>query len=424
LYGAAQVVYTPIGRWSYWLATAASVAACYVLAVLVGSRPEILADESNARYVFWTSFALCHAAVWQALSSPSERWTFIRGLDPRGRLQSAVWTACPLLVLPLACELGLRFYAVAVGDEVMTHYVTDALKLPPGGERLGRTVNSQGYWDDEFPRSVGQEQLRVAALGDEAVLCGDGDSNFLAQVERLLPGVEVLNFGLVQASPREYAAQLESAVAPCRPDVLLVFVSIGTDITEAPALPGPFDWRSLHLVQRSAGLLTHEAVSKVATRCARLGHRHHESSDWEKLVGQLPICRVPVPEPLESRWQAVYGHLDTLLDRCRALDIEPMVVALPCEFQVDDKLCQTLCRRAGFRPEQIDIDLPQRRLASYAKDRGVEMLDLSPHLRASRRPNYECNSEHFNEEGNSLSAAILSDWLETRYDGTLLADGS
>jgi hypothetical protein len=131
-----------------------------------------------------------------------------------------------------------------------------------------------------------------------------------------------------------------------------------------------------------------------------------------------------VEQTLQSKWSAVFEHLDRVIGRCRETGIEPTLVVMPCEFQVDDELCRTLCRRAGYRPHQIDIDLPQRRLAAYAKDRRIQMLDLMPHLRASREPTYGWEDAHFNAQGNALAATILCDWLETQYDRTLLAGGS
>jgi hypothetical protein len=100
-------------------------------------------------------------------------------------------------------------------------------------------------------------------------------------------------------------------------------------------------------------------------------------------------------------------------------------VVVPSEFQVDDRLCRMLCRRAGYRQaDQIDIDLPQRRLAAYAKDRRIVMLDLMPHMRASKAPTYNSDAAQLNEHGNALTATILSEWLQTQFGATLLASGS
>lgn len=403
----------------YWRWCGMCFAGCYAITLSIGT-------PAWAAYMFWTLFAACHVMVWEVLSGAHGSGSAVNRLMARRPLRAAAWTAYVLLMLPLGCELGLRIYAFAADDRVTVRYVTDLLKFPAGGERLGRTVNSQGYWDDEFQAASVPSALRVAALGDDAVLCGDAQTNFLAQVERLLPGVEVLNFGVPQASPREYAAQLETAVAPCRPDLVLLFFSVATDVTEAPPLPGPFEWRSLHLVQRSLGFVKGtEYADDDQIACVTDGSPAGGASSIDQAARSLQVCRVPVPEAVQVCWRAAFDHLDRIVHRCREAGVEPTLVLVPCEFQVDDRLCRTLCRRAGYRrADQIDIDLPQRRLAAYAKDRRIDMLDLMPHMRASNAPSYLRDAAQFNDHGNALTATILSEWLETQFSGTLLADGS
>lgn len=405
----------PIRQRAYWRWCGATFVASYALALVVGSHP-------SAAYVFWISVAVSHAAIWSLVSGPPDRPGRVADIFQRRALRVAACALYLLFMVPLAGEVGLRVYALAVDESPLTRYVTDLLKLPAGGERLGQRINSQGYWDEEFSVTSVESRLRIAALGDESVLCGDAESNFLAQCERLTPGVEVLNFGLPQASPREYAAQLKDAVAPCRPDVLLVCISVASDVTDAPPLPGPFDWRSLHLVQRSmnSSLLPLECGDNIYG-CTPDGAQR--TAFLDEAVQQLEVCRVPVHDSLQERWRAVFDHIDGILRRCRDADIEPTLVVLPCQFQVDERLLQTLRRRAGYRSDQIDIDLPQRRLSAYAKDRRVQLLDLMPHLRASRAPTYCCDVAHFNEHGNTLAATILSEWLESEYGSMLLTAG-
>lgn len=408
----------PVRRRTYWQSCGAVLAACYALGLFVGDHP-------SAPYLFLTSLALGHAAVWLSLSgAPNEPTRVVRMLQ-RPPLRAAGWTISVLLIAPLAGELGLRLYALAADDLLMPRYIAGVLKLSPGGERLGQTVNSHGYWDDEFPVERLGSGLRIAALGDEIILCGDAESNFLTQVERLMPGTEILNFGVPQTSPREYAAQLETTVAACRPDVVLICISVATDITEAPPLPGSFDWRSLHLVQRSLALSGRDAQwGDRARECTTASTDPASLKCLDDAARQLEVCRVPVQDHLQTRWREVFAHLDGLVQRCRDDAITPILVGMPCEFQIDERLRETLCRRAGYREDQIDVDLPQRRLAAYATDRGIQMVDLMPHLRASRAPSYRCDADQFNKHGNSLAAIVLCDWLESQYGSTLLASGS
>jgi hypothetical protein len=116
-----------------------------------------------------------------------------------------------------------------------------------------------------------------------------------------------------------------------------------------------------------------------------------------------------------QRWQHRFQALDDLLAECRAADLTVALVLVPGEFQVNRVLCDTLARRAGCRSEQIDVELPQRKLAAFAERQGLALVDLLPSLRLCRESPYQRNSATWSDAGHEAAAAAIGGWLESRY---------
>ena len=75
----------------------------------------------------------------------------------------------------------------------------------------------------------------------------------------------------------------------------------------------------------------------------------------------------------------------------------------------------------GYQQDQIDLDLPQRRLATYASARQIPCIDLLPHLRLCEQPPYERNARQWNAEGAAVATRTVSGWLQSRYANALPA---
>ena len=261
--------------------------------------------------------------------------------------------------------------------------------------------------------------FRVAVLGDEMVLAGSPQASFLAQMERTIPGVEIHNFGVAQAGPREYAARVDQQLTAVRPDLVLAFVSLGDDFTTEVSQPGIFEWRSLWIAQEIAKRITGDGPPAAPT--ASLGQSQHDQQSFLQICGpHLTVCRTPIDSAMQRRWQAGLAHLDRLIARCHSERLNLAFVAVPGEFQVNSLLCEMLRRRAGFSPQDVDLQLPQRRLSAFAEQRRLPLLDLLPYLQRSGRPIYERNNLAWNDEGHAVAARAVSSWLQNRY-GSLIA---
>jgi hypothetical protein len=397
----------------FWKWLFVGTVVCYLAGLALGS-------QRGGVYFFCAALACWYTTLlWLVVHGSS--WL----LAPAAAARRSVWhrlgsTVLASMTLAVGAEALLRLYALVADDRLDVAYVAKVHALPPGEHVRGRLVNRLGYWDKEFRPQPRAGVFRIAVLGDAVTLSGTAETNYLTRVERSLPGIEIYNFGLPDAGPREYAAQLMHEVAAYRPELVLTFVSIGDDVTHELPLPGAFDWRNLRLYQWST---RSAARSQQAQATLRVDHPVELSREeyLSSLSPKLAVCRTPIDEKMSGRWHDTLGYLDDIQRFCGERGIAAALVVVPSEFQLNPALCETLRRRSGLEPGQVDVELPQRRLADFAQERGMAMLDLLPSLRAEEDVVYERNDCQWNERGHELTANLLRRWIEQRY-GTLIAN--
>jgi hypothetical protein len=383
----------------FWRWQIAGPFVAYLVALAIGPLPGIV-FLFLALLSAWNTAAI--AAHWLRRSS---RETVAAWLRTRTAVRLG-WLSLAGLALLVLAESSVRLGAWALGRRLPETYAARSLRLTPGHQVAGRPVNSLGYWDQPFEAAAPSGIVRVAAIGDGAMLAGTAETNPLEQVERRVPGLEVYNFALPHAGPRDYAAQLAADVLAYRPDLVLTFVAVGDDITREQPLPELFDWRSLGLYQLGAG--SWQSDTSLAG-----GHTSYE--DYLRNAGlRLDVCRTPIAPATEECWEAALGHLGEVLSACREADIDAALVVVPAEFQVSANVRDGARRNAGCAVEEIDVELPQRRLAAFASREQVPLLDLLPYLRAADSYPYERNSDRWNDCGNRVAAEALTGWLQHR----------
>jgi hypothetical protein len=382
---------------------------CYLSMMAVG-------PERHARYLFRAAIGLWFTVMLLPLVLPprpfaGRSWAWLNWPAPRW----AGNTVFTLLTLAVAAELALRTYASVAGQRVEAAHLAQQCVLPPGSDFRGAKVNALGYWDDEFQARRRAGVYRIAVLGDELTLSGSAETNFLNRIERRLTDIEIYNFGVPQTGPREYAATLAQHVLSFQPDLVVTCLSLSDDVTGRLPLPSQFDWSSLHLYQ----LLRGSAPEQPLWRDAYLSAPREQEAFLRDAAGRLAVCRAPLDDRMRRRWQQTFGHLSEMARVCRRSDVPVVLLAAPSDLQLDARLRETLCRRLGRRPEEIDIELPQRQLSQYARQHDLPLIDLFPHFRNASQGVYGRHASQWNEQGNELAANVLGDWLQSRYAARL-----
>jgi hypothetical protein len=370
----------------------------------------MLGGTSPAKPIYY-AFAIGWLAVLGTgtlFSRPKLRWGWLRWLD---------LTAGNLALTVALAEAALRIYAGLAGASPLLTETLDTYRLVPGRDYgAGLCGNSLGYPGPEFTKAKRPGVFRIAALGDSfavgpAVPFGD---NYLTLVEQALPGVEVYNFGVAGTGPREYHAILRQDVWTFDPDLVLVSIFVGNDITETMGTPRHLDPRQnyLYLLLTRAWRLAQEKERQAASP-ARV-------SGWQRLTPalslesfrevearRLDVCFETSPPGLEKKWCQALKHLDHIVADCRQRGVPLVFVLIPDEFQVNPAILEDALRRRHMDRRGLDLERPQRRLAAFCAERGVPCLDLLDAFQKTP-DTYAAHDTHWNVRGNRLAAELIA----------------
>lgn len=398
-------------RYLRWLFTCA--VACYGLALAFGTEPAFAP-------LFAAAIAACHTLLLAIMLRPAGPRHAVRPPDRRWRTRDAVVRGAGRLAFMLAmgataAELAVRAIDWQFGGRLAARHAAETCKLPPGADFNGRPVNSLGYWDDEFVPQRRPDAVRIAVLGRLQTIVDIAGTNAFAELEQSPGDVEVYNFGLRDAGPREFAAQFASETPAFHPDLTIVVLSVD-DLTASRPPPHAFDWRSLRLYQWSCRILSPwlplDRALPVAT------DESFERSVQRSLPA-LALCRSPALPAAEEQWRESLSWLDDLYRESRRRDAPLVLMLCPSDLQTQSPLRQAACRQAGCDPTQVDVESPQRRFKTFADARNVPIIDLLPHLRAA------AHTPRGAKAGRTTSVACetLAHWLAGQYADRTIAAG-
>ena len=160
-------------------------------------------------------------------------------------------------------EVGLQIFAAYWPTPLLVTETTDnqirraAERRPPGTIYINFPVNSGGHYDTEF---VARKDL----AGSLVVNIGDSFSygtvphpfHYTTVAERELGNVQIYNMGYPAIGPTDYLYLLQSEALPLEPDLIVIQLFVGNDLTAGPGLTGPPAWYdadrylTAHLIRR------------------------------------------------------------------------------------------------------------------------------------------------------------------------------
>jgi hypothetical protein len=382
---------------------------CYVVTALT------LGGTPRARPLFHGL-----AAIW-AVVLTAGACLALRRPHPPGRTLRLVELVLTNTALALCLgELSLQGFAAGYGRSVLLGATLDDHRLAPGRDYgAGLRGNRRGYPGPDVAPVKPPRVVRIAALGDSFAVgpAVPFTDNYLTLLQGALPGVEVCNLGVTGAGPREYHAILQQDGWAIQPDLVLVSVFVGNDITEAMPTPRHLDPRrhALFLFAARGWRFLREGRPTNAARGGepppRLGAPAlSEKAFREVEARRLAVCVAPPSADMEKRWRRALGHLEALVRGCGARRVPIAFVLIPDEFQVNREVRAAAVRDAGVELEALDLELPQRRLREFCAGRGVACLDLLDDFRGTT-DTYAPRDTHWNARGNRLAAARLAAWL-------------
>jgi hypothetical protein len=337
----------------------------FLLALVIGARPGI-------EWVWAALISLAYAGLLLPLAASGlvlEDWR--RWSQGRGARRLA-WLVYASIVLVVSAE-GLLQGARLAADRGWFEPVAPA--------SLAATGNTPAAASPDFVQLFDAPDLTVPAAFKIAVLSEDpspraqAPGGYFDRLQRLFPGLEIVALDALNAVAGLNAQQ---------PNLVLVATTPCAELSRAATASSWFDWRQYELARRMGA----EPRIVTAPTTAAAVEEGFEAR-LRRLAPQLAACRTPIDDAMRMRWEQKFATLERLLAACSKRRIALGLVVVPSEFQMNAALCQTLARRSGASPDQIDVELPNRRLADFAQRHDLPLFDLLPHLRLSSRPLYE-----------------------------------
>jgi hypothetical protein len=340
-------------------------------------------------------------------------------------------------------------------------------------------MNSAGFRDREHTISKPEHTIRIAVIGDSFSEARQVpmESAFWSVMERELPGcasfagknVEVFNFGVGGYGTASELMTLRQRVWAYSPDIVLLTFTIYNDVTDnyapfkgAEEIPYfkfendnlVFDtsfrdskkyrrlsswwfnaWITLHNSSRFIQVVhhgqfafrTYMSAIKERRRLAEI-QRQQESAETqvvpvsnEKLTDQFGIHNIIYREPDDAgwieAWRVTEGLIALMHDEVVEEGAKFTVATVTTDIQAypDQDVREARAKSLGVS----DLWYPNRRLRSFAEQRGVDFFDLAEPMQAfaAETGTYlhgfgdQMGSGHWNEAGHRLAGELLSQKL-------------
>ena len=380
-----------------------------------------------------------------------------RGASRLGINLALVVTA--LLVALLLCELLLRILGVSYPVYVWTDPIRGVAHIPGSKSRTlpdGRSwieINDDGMRGPDATPKAAPGTFRIALLGDSFIEAFEVpyDKTVGEVIERRLSArrgtpVEVLNFGVGGYGTTQELLTLQHQVWKYSPDLVLLAVTTGNDISDNYRPLKRADYVPYHVFKgdelvvdssflRAKGytsratwtrrLLGAVQYSRLAQLVNRVRHSQRKSARQRvnaaapgDELGLRDEVQLPPSTPeWKEAWRVTEGVLRLMRDDCRAHRTRCAVVTLTRGIQVtpNTKEKEEFLRQLGAK----DLYYPERRLAEFGKHEGIAVLNLAPSMaeRAEQRQVYfhayrdSLGIGHWNEEGHEAAGELIADWL-------------
>jgi hypothetical protein len=359
----------------------------------------------------------------------------------------------------VVCEVVLRLLGVSYPVYVWTDPVRGVAHIPgakSGRQFAGRSwieINSDGWRGPEVALEPPPGTYRIALLGDSYIEAFEVP--FEKTVGELLEArlsalrgtpVEVLNFGEGGYGTSQQLLTLQHEVWKYSPDLVLLAVTTGNDISDNYRALKRSDYVPYHVFKdgklvldssflqskgyRSRAVSTRQLLgivqhSRLAQLINRARHASRKSERQEKNAGtpgdelgmrdevQLP----PTTPQWQEAWRVTEGVISLMRDECRRKDTPFALVTLTRGIQVTPvrERKEAFLRQLGAK----DLYYPERRLAEFGKREGIPVLNLAPAMakQAEERQVYfhafhdSLGIGHWSEAGHVAAAELIAPWL-------------
>jgi hypothetical protein len=345
--------------------------------------------------------------------------------DLRGLLSGLSISVTTVVLMLAAGEIGIRWL------RPQEHMRTEMLVMDPVlGYRMAPnyrgsyvskkdpmplTTNSWGMRDHDYgPRPQGG--VRIFVLGDSMIFgYGVGlEQTLPKQLERSLQQrvgsrqVEVVNGGVFGYGTFQEIEFFKQTVDTVQPDIVLLGLYIGNDITDnleytRPSLSRPGGWRTQGL---KSWLRVHSQLYGWARR------RYNAIGRRGRKTALLTIdVHARAPSARTKRGLALTeSAVEALAGAVHRRGIRFALILIPRREQVYPLLWQRTLAQLHLSPAAYDRHQPNARLAAFAESHGIPVVDLLAPLEARQHDDLYF-VVHWTPLGNSVAAEATADFL-------------
>lgn len=419
---------------------------CAFASILLSNGASLFLPESPRwphKSIFFSGLAFAQL-LWAL------RWVRTAGGVPRAPSRGATFAdlACAnVLALLIVVELVLVVWAWRWPSAlVFSDGPSDAIRahrLAPHAPFFGGRLNQEGYADDDF-FTAKDDDLVIAVVGDSfGVGVVPVPYHYVSVAEKALQGkradragrVALHNYGVPSIGIAEYAALLHTEILQRKPTLVVVSLFVGNDLYGGNAFdPSPRrrhrldQWLLWQVSERVLALLSTDADD--VARLTTLGTTPNTPGGVPPWVSDPRLEEATFSEDrflaIERERRAItdidargsrkaYRRLFAGLHHFERVLGDALVVAIiPDEFQVNDRLWQTI----GGDTVGLDRDLPQKKILAVCKDRGILCVDFLPELREAETEGrtYHLRDTHWNVRGNRVAGLELARVLGERLE--------
>ncbi|HEV7348048.1 SGNH/GDSL hydrolase family protein [Telluribacter sp.] len=331
-----------------------------------------------------------------------------------------------ILVIINLCiiEVSLRVFNFFYPSSVFHDDSYNQYRGKPHSDNYGFPLNSKGFKDIEYNLKK-DGTFRIVGIGDSFTFGVVPYSyNYLKILEDSLngrikkPAIEIVNMGIASTSPPDYLAVLANEALPMQPDMAIVSVFVGNDIVESTLSSRKRKMYS-YFYLASALYYIYKFTSSIG--------KGTSFSTYGEGASYCDTCSTYKPEKylgIESERCYIFRKDDLRFKRdivdalyylkrisffCKAKGIKLLVVLLPDEMQVNEKLRKEVMDNMVMGPEIWDNSQPNRVLHQKLSEMKIPVIDLLPTFIANSKdtPTYIPNDSHWNIKGHEVAAATL-----------------
>ncbi len=278
------------------------------------------------------------------------------------------------------------------------------------------------------PAADADAQFSVLALGDsflEAIQV-ENESTMVEVLRRNLEAksqstVHVDNAGVGMWNPNHYYLEAQRALSSRDYDLGLVFIYLGNDvIQEEVEFYEPRERTVRHSLRWPRPFERSELIQAVLYPINDiLETRSHLFILFRKSM-RVPLARLgltPLTFPSEFTvagasgldWETTAKVCEKIQGAFQDRETPVLFVLLPTPFQVHDDMLADYLSSFGIEPTSVDLELPNRMLASEFQKRRLKFVDVLPAMQAQsgQMRMYGSVDQHFNENGHRVVAETI-----------------